>query len=75
VARAAGLADGGPHGRKYGFAFDVPAPGRADAIQPDTIEMFVVAGGYLGVVNRGGGDLHVAGLVGGRAPDGNTPFR
>jgi flavin-dependent dehydrogenase len=74
VARAAGLADGGPHGRKYGFAFDVPAPGRADAIQPDTIEMFVVAGGYLGVVNRGGGDLHVAGLVGGRALDDSTPF-
>jgi geranylgeranyl reductase family protein len=74
VARAAGLAAGGSFGRKYGFAFDVPAPGRADAIQRDTIEMFVVAGGYLGVVRRGGGDLHVAGLVGGRAPDDLAPF-
>jgi flavin-dependent dehydrogenase len=61
-------------GRKYGFAFDVRAPGNADAIQPETIEMFVVAGGYLGVVRRGGGDLHVAGLVGGRAPDDLAPF-
>jgi geranylgeranyl reductase family protein len=74
VARVAGLAGGGPRGRKYGFAFDVPAPRRDDAIQPDTIEMFVVARGYLGVVNRGAGELHVAGLVGGRAPDESTPF-
>jgi flavin-dependent dehydrogenase len=74
VARTAGLAAGGSIGRKYGFAFDVPAPGHADAIQPDTIELFVVAGGYLGVVNRGGGDLHVAGLVGGRARDDSAPF-
>jgi flavin-dependent dehydrogenase len=74
VARVAGLADGGRNGRKYGFALDVPAPGRVGAIEPGTIEMFVVAGGYLGVVNRGGGGLHVAGLVGCGAPDDSGPF-
>jgi flavin-dependent dehydrogenase len=74
VARAAGLAGGGARGRKYGFAFDVPAPGRVDAIEPGTIEMFVVAGGYLGVVRHGGGGLHVAGLVSGRTHDDSAPF-
>jgi flavin-dependent dehydrogenase len=74
VARAAGLAAGGPFGRKFGFAFDVAAPYRTDAVQPHTIEMFVVPGGYLGVVGRDGGGLHVAGLVGGRRSPGRDPY-
>ncbi|MHC4218224.1 MAG: NAD(P)/FAD-dependent oxidoreductase, partial [Planctomycetota bacterium] len=72
VARAAGLA-GGPGARKFGFAFQVAAPGSAGAIRSDTIEMFVVAGGYLGVVRRRGGDLHLAGLMGRRASREGSP--
>ena len=66
VARAAGLAALGYRsgGVRYGFAVEVrPAGGRARAIRPDTIEMFVVPRGYVGVVNKGGGELHVAGLA------------
>jgi flavin-dependent dehydrogenase len=70
VARAAGLGGGGPFGRKYGFAFDVETPSRAEAVRSHTIEMFVVNGGYLGVVRHGEVGLHVAGLVDGpRSPE------
>ena len=64
VAAAAGLARAGPRGRKFGFALDLRPP-RPDVVRPDTIEMFVGPGGYLGVVNQGGGVMHVAGLVSG----------
>ena len=36
------------------------------ALAADTIEMFVVDGGYLGVVSQDTGELHLAGLVSGR---------
>jgi flavin-dependent dehydrogenase len=73
VARHAGLAAPGTCGRKFGFAFDIPACAGAGAIPPESIEMFVVAGGYLGVVRRGGDGLHVAGLIGGRKTRGSNP--
>ncbi len=62
VARAAGLAATKRIGRKFGFALDVRCP-RADLFAVDTIEMFVVPGGYLGVVKQGFSMLHLAGLV------------
>jgi flavin-dependent dehydrogenase len=69
VAEAAGLARPGRAGRKFGFSFQVTTPA-AGAVDPDTIEMFLVSGGYLGVVAHGGKTLHVAGLVAAR---GNAP--
>lgn len=74
VAAAAGLA-AAPAGRKFGFALDVDGRGATPgAIRPGTIEMFVVRGGYLGVVVSGRG-LHVAGLVGGRGAAARHPRR
>ncbi|MEE9130215.1 MAG: NAD(P)/FAD-dependent oxidoreductase [Phycisphaerales bacterium] len=72
VARAAGLAATKRIGRKFGFALDVRCP-RADLLAPDTIEMFVVPGGYLGVVNQGRGLLHLAGLVSPPDADASRP--
>lgn len=72
VARVAGLAATKRIGRKFGFAFDVHCP-RADLLSPETIEMFVVPGGYLGVVNQGGGVLHLAGLVSPHNADATSP--
>ena len=69
VAEAAGLGRPGRAGCKFGFALQVTSPA-AQAVDPDTIEMFLVSGGYLGVVGHGGKTLHVAGLV---APRGNAP--
>ncbi len=69
VAEAAGLGRPGRAGRKFGFALQVTSP-TARAVAPGTIEMFVVSGGYLGVVGHGGKTLHVAGLVAAR---GNAP--
>ncbi|MHC4220168.1 MAG: NAD(P)/FAD-dependent oxidoreductase, partial [Planctomycetota bacterium] len=71
VARAHGLARRNG-GRKMGFALDVRCPG-AGVIRTDAIEMFVVAGGYLGVVNQGGGALHVAGLIAARSASPRSP--
>ena len=62
VAQAAGLASRRSHGRAFGFAFDLESE-QGEEIRRDTIEMFVIRGGYLGVVNCGGGLLHLAGLV------------
>ncbi len=61
TARAMGLPPAARPGRKYGFSFDVAAGERA-AIAPHAIEMFIVRGGYLGVVRRGD-TLHCGGLV------------
>ncbi len=72
VARAAGLAATKRTGRKFGFALDVHCP-RADLLSPDTIEMFVVPGGYLGVVNQGRGVLHLAGIVSPHDADASRP--
>ena len=72
VARAEGLAATKRIGRKFGFALDVRCP-RADLLSPDTIEMFVVPGGYLGVVNQGRGVLHLAGLVSPHDADASRP--
>ena len=72
VARAAGLAATKRIGRKFGFAFDVRCP-RADLLSPETIEMFVVPGGYLGAVNQGRGVLHLAGLVSPHDADASSP--
>ncbi len=69
VAAAAGLEARGRAGRKYGFAFDLP-PAADRSIEPGTIEMFVVGGGYLGMVEQSGGTLHVAGLVSAAGPGG-----
>ncbi len=73
VAQAAGLASRRSHGRAFGFAFDLQSA-QEGAIRRETIEMFVIRGGYLGVVNCGAGLLHIAGLVRGdcqqpRSPD------
>ncbi len=73
VARAAGVPRKTRVGRKYGFAFDVPAAAD-DAIEPGTIEMFVVAGGYLGVVHQTQHVLHVAGLVSSRRRGRRNPI-
>ena len=72
VARAAGLATKKRIGRKFGFALDVRCP-RADLLSSETIEMFVVPGGYLGVVNQGRGLLHLAGLVSPPDADASSP--
>lgn len=60
IADAAGLGARRLAGSKFGFAMDVDGPAFGP---PDTIEMFVVPGGYLGVVVRSDRRLHVAGLV------------
>ena len=73
VARAAGVPGKTRVGRKYGFAFDVPAAAD-DALEPGTVEMFVVAGGYLGVVHQTQQVLHVAGLVSGRRRGQRNPI-
>lgn len=64
VARAAGFVHKRSAGRRYGFSFDVAHP-MAAMVERDTIEMFVSPSGtgYLGIVNCGGGILHVAALV------------
>jgi flavin-dependent dehydrogenase len=61
VADAAGLT-ARRVGRKYGFSFDMTTS-HAPTLERDVVHMFVAAGGYLGVVNQGGGVLHAAGLV------------
>lgn len=74
VARAAGIDSRRLSVPKYGFAGAFgPTRGRCDAVTPETIEMFLVPGGYIGVVNLGGGLLHVAGLVGGDAKPAGGP--
>jgi flavin-dependent dehydrogenase len=62
IAEASGLGRHRTNGGKYGFAIDVEEPARG-GVAPGTIEMFVVRGGYLGVVARSDGRMHVAGLV------------
>jgi flavin-dependent dehydrogenase len=68
VARATGLVHKRSAGRRYGFSFDAVNP-MAAAVERGTIEMFLapLQSGYMGVVNCGGGVLHVAGLVDGHA--------
>ncbi len=70
IADASGLARRRRVGRKFGFAMDVDAA-ESGAVEPGTIEMFVVRGGYLGVVGRSDRRLHVAGLVSRVADAGN----
>jgi len=73
VAEAAGLARRHRAGCKFGFAMEVACPA-GGAVRPDTIEMFIVHGGYLGVVDHGGGRLHLAGLVDGRRGRAGNPI-
>ncbi len=73
VARAAGLNRAASVGRKFGFAFDLDCSS-AEVIPRDTVEMFVVNGGYLGVVNHGRGKLHVAGLIARRPGIERNPY-
>jgi len=73
VADAAGLGRRHRAGSKFGFAMDVASPA-GGAVPPDTIEMFVVRGGYLGVVDHGAGRLHLAGLVDGRRGRAGNPI-
>ena len=61
VARLAGLAGEARHGRKYGFSFDVAIPS-VHSNGRHAIEMFLMPGGYLGMI-REAGRLHLAGLV------------
>jgi menaquinone-9 beta-reductase len=76
VARAAGLVDGARVGRKFGVALDVALEvGGASAAREriarqfdETITMFVVDGGYLGVVREGRDRLHCGALVAADAP-------
>lgn len=63
VARAAGLAGAESPGRKYGLALDVTDGDADDAIAPGAIEMFIVPGGYVGIVRLNSGGFHVAALV------------
>lgn len=72
LARATGLSDPRRAGRKYGFSFDVAAAGAQQCgIEPQTIEMFVVEHGYLGVIDRqceAATQLHAGGLVSSDGP-------
>ncbi len=70
VADASGLGRRRTNGGKFGFAIDVDGPARG-GVTPGTIEMFVVRGGYLGVVARSDRRMHVAGLVSRAAAAGN----
>jgi len=70
IADASGLGRHRTNGGKFGFAIDVDGPARG-GVAPGTIEMFVVRGGYLGVVTRSDGRMHVAGLVSRAASVGN----
>jgi menaquinone-9 beta-reductase len=64
VARSAGLTGPSAPGRKFGFSFDLPgpAPSDDDALL-GSIDMFIMPGGYLGVVRQHDETLHVAALV------------
>ncbi len=63
VALDAGCATRPSGRRKFGWALRLSVPKRrADAVARGAIEMFVVPGGYLGVVRHGPEVLHVAGL-------------
>jgi len=62
IADASGLGRHRTNGGKFGFAIDVEGPA-CGGVAPGTIEMFVVRGGYLGVVARSDRRMHVAGLV------------
>ena len=64
IADASGLGRRRTAGGKFGFAIDVDEPARG-GVAAGTIEMFVVRGGYLGVVTRSDRRMHVAGLVSG----------
>ncbi len=72
VARAAGLVDTAGVGRKFGVSMDLALEGEASlraARQFDgTITMFVVEGGYLGVVREGADRVHCGALVAADAP-------
>ncbi len=70
IADASGLGRRRTAGGKFGFAIDVDEPARG-AMAPGTIEMFVVRGGYIGVVARSDRRMHVAGLVSRAAAAGN----
>jgi flavin-dependent dehydrogenase len=68
IADAAGLGRHRTNGGKFGFAIDVDG---CEGVAPGSIEMFVVRGGYLGVVARSDRRMHVAGLVSRGATAGN----
>lgn len=69
VARAAGLVETAAVGRKFGMAMDVAIdPVRCGDRFDDAITMFVVEGGYLGVVREGSDRLHCGALVAADAP-------
>ncbi len=70
IADASGLGCRRTNGAKFGFAIDVDGPARG-GVAPGTIEMFVVRGGYLGVVARSDRRMHVAGLISRAAAVGN----
>lgn len=63
VARAGGLTGSrGRVGRAYGCSIDAPSTDDALGAAPGRVEMFLVAGGYLGCVRHGAG-VHAAALV------------
>ena len=61
VAKAMGLADNAASGRCFGFSFNCNA--ESTSTGPATMEMFLVDGGYIGVVQHNDGSLHVGGLI------------
>ena len=74
VARAAGLIATRSAGRKFGFSFDVCNNGESRRIDRDAVEMFLVPGGYLGLVGHGLDRLHAAALLDGRRTDAHQPL-
>jgi len=71
TARAAGLGGDERRPGKIGFSFEVDAAG---VTQPaDAIDMFIVRGGYLGVVRGDAGRLHVGGLFDRRRAESAPP--
>lgn len=67
VARTAGLAGACAAGRKFGFSMELaPDAVNMEAIERGTIEMFLVPGGYLGMVRKDDGHVHAAALIASR---------
>lgn len=64
VAQRAGLTQRGRRNKatKFGMSFAFTSE-HAASIERGRIEMFLMRGAYLGVVNQGGGELHVAQLA------------
>lgn len=63
VARSAGLAGHARRGRAYGFSIPVRAPLAEMNLPMGSIAMFIILGGYLGLVRQDADHLHAGALV------------